>query len=231
MRAPFERQRPGNHVDAGLCGTHMGLACHGDDRLRSGNVDDRGAGAAQHRPGSGHHMMGPEHVDFEHGAKAVRGDVVGARQEIARRAGDQNIDVAERVMGLSHDTCHGCGVAHIRRRAGGLGAAVLQPRHRVCNLVGGARHDEHAGTGAGEALGDTEIDAARPSRHEHRFPGIVEHSAVPPLPIAALMAIVDQLAGSVDPRRLRSRLRSAWPSGGSWPALGSQARLRRLLPP
>jgi hypothetical protein len=71
-------------------------------------------------------MMGPEHVDFEHGAKAVRGDVVGARQEIARRAGDQNVDVAERVMGLSHDTCHGCGVAHIRRRAGGLGAAVLQ---------------------------------------------------------------------------------------------------------
>ena len=48
------------------------VGAHGDEGLRRGDVDDRGAGLGEVRVGRAHHVEGADEVDVDNDAEAVR---------------------------------------------------------------------------------------------------------------------------------------------------------------
>ena len=96
-RAPFDGDRLDHHVGAGLGGVDVGLEGIGVEGLRGGDGDDRRARLAQVLEALAHHVVAADEVDIDDGAEAVVGNAVERRDEVARGAGDEDVDLA---MGL-----------------------------------------------------------------------------------------------------------------------------------
>src|SRR3546814_19182628 len=93
--APFERQTLGKHVDARLGGTGMRLVAHRALGLRRRHRDERGTRGSEMRKSRLEDVEGADEVDLDDSPKSVGGHLLGAREEIARGARDDDVEPAE----------------------------------------------------------------------------------------------------------------------------------------
>ena len=121
-------------------------------------------------------VEGADEVDIDHGFESIGRHAERRAGKIARRAGDQHVDRAERVMRRFERRRDGLSVAHIGGKAGDVGSpSARKLLQRLIEPFLRPADDRDFGAGRGEGLGDAKIDAAGAARDKDGAPGKVEY--------------------------------------------------------
>lgn len=122
---------------------------------------------------SSQHVVGTEQIDLHHRTKGVGRHTQRRCREVPGGAGDEHVDVAERlVRGIERRTRRP-DVPHVGSRTHGLVAELPQPTNGRFHLVLRPTHHRYARTGRGETLCYAQVDPAGATCHEHGYPGAI----------------------------------------------------------
>src|SRR5690606_16052103 len=150
--------------------------------------------------------------DIDHGAKAVVGKPVERRDEIPRRARNDNVDLAMRGDGLCERRSGAVMIAHILCDADTLAALFAAALSRRLDLLRRAGDDGHRRASLRQPRCDLEVDAARRPRNESGLAGqqIVAKRRHVRLPFLSMSAC--RSSEPEDQRVCKASYAESWPA-------------------